>query len=99
VVLRHVPSKEWFEVELMASGKVIRVRPANFEMVIVPVGLVVQVQGLVGAVEHSGKRGVVESRVGESGRCSVRLSCRAKPLGLKPANPALAEFDARLSFF
>ena len=40
-------------------------------------GLAVEVQGLVGAVEHNGMKGVVESRVEENGRCGVRLHASA----------------------
>jgi hypothetical protein len=85
-VRRHLPGKARFELELLESGQKISVKPANFELVNVPVGLAVEVHGLVGAAEHNGKQGVVESRVGENGRCGVRLSGRATPLGLKPAN-------------
>ena len=45
--------------------------------------LKVVVHGLVGAVEHNGKAGTVDSRVGENGRCGVRLPGRATPLGLR----------------
>jgi hypothetical protein len=85
-VRRHLPAKGRFELELLESGQTMDVKPANFELVIVPVGLVVEVRSLVGAAQHNGKQGVVESRVGENGRCSVRLPGRATPLGLKPAN-------------
>jgi ankyrin repeat protein len=89
-VRRHLPTKGRFELELLASGQKISVKPANFELLIVLVGLAVEVRGLVGTAEHNGKRGVVESRVGENGRCGVRLPGRAPPLGLKPANLQLA---------
>jgi ankyrin repeat protein len=85
-VRRHLPAKGRFELELIESGQTICVKPANFELLVVPVGLAIEVHGLVGAVEHNGKKGVVESRVGENGRCGVRLPGRATPLGLKPAN-------------
>jgi ankyrin repeat protein len=87
----HLPAKGRFELELLWTypNQTISVKPANIELVVVPVGLPVQVHGLVGAAEHNGKQGVVESRVGENGRCGVRLPGRAKPLGLKPANLAL----------
>jgi hypothetical protein len=64
-VRRHLPAKGRFELELLESGKRMDVKPANFELVTVPVGLAVVVRGLVGgAAEHNGKKGVVESRVG-----------------------------------
>ena len=63
-VRRHLPAKGRFELELLESGKRMDVKPANFELVAVPVGLAVEVHGLVGAAEHNGKKGVVESRVG-----------------------------------
>jgi hypothetical protein len=62
-VRRHLPAKGRFELELLESGQKISVKPANFELVAVPVGLAVEVHGLVGAAEHNGKQGVVESRV------------------------------------
>ena len=34
------------------------------ELVAVPVGLAVEVHGLVGAAEHNGKQGAIASRVG-----------------------------------
>jgi ankyrin repeat protein len=89
-VRRHLPEKGRFQLELLESGRRMDVKPANFELVIVPVGLGVEVRGLVGAAEHNGKQGVVESRIGENGRCGVRLPGRATPLGLKPANLQLA---------
>jgi hypothetical protein len=88
-VRRYLPATGRYELELLGSGQKISVKPANFELVTVPVGLAVEVRGLVGAAEHNGKQGVVESRLGENGRCAVWLPGRAKPLGLKPANLAL----------
>jgi hypothetical protein len=98
-VRRHLPAKGRFELELLESGHTISVKPANFELVIVPVRLAVEVRGLVGAAEHNGKQGVVESRVGENGRCGVRIfggeAGQPNPLapavliGLKPANLVL----------
>jgi ankyrin repeat protein len=85
-VRRHLPVKGRYELELLESGQKVHVKSANFELVIVPVGLAVEVHGLVGAVEHNGKKGVVESRVGENGRCGVRLQGRTTPLGLRPVN-------------
>jgi hypothetical protein len=63
-VRRYLPATGRFELELLESGQNIDVKPANFELVVVPVGLAVEVHGLVGAAEHNGKQGVVESRVG-----------------------------------
>ena len=65
----------------------------------VPVGLVVEVGGLVGAAEHNGRRGtVVGGPDPKTGRYKVRLdgggefgAGGAKPLGLKPANLRLSE--------
>jgi hypothetical protein len=73
-VRRHLPAKERFELELFESGQTMAVKPANFELLMVPVGLAVKVHGLIGAAEHNRKhQGVVESRVGEDGRCGVRM--------------------------
>jgi hypothetical protein len=63
-VRRHLTEKGRFELELLESGQTMDVKPANFELVVVPAGLTVQVQGMVGAAEHNEKEGVVESRVG-----------------------------------
>ena len=64
-----------------------------------PVGLAVEVGGLVGAAEHNGKRGtVVGGPHPKTGRYKVRLDDGgeadgggAKLLGLKPANLRLLE--------
>jgi hypothetical protein len=72
-VREHLPAKARYELELHESGQKISVKPANFELVIVPVGLAVEVQGLVGAAEHNGKHGVVESRVAVGLGCIVAL--------------------------
>eukprot|EP01051_Picozoa_sp_SAG22_P001597 SAG22_NODE_64_length_23238_cov_83.185566_10_plen_106_part_00 len=75
-----------------ADGTQLRAKPANIEVVAValPVGLAVEVGGLVGAAEHNGKR---ETVVGgpdpKSGRYKVVLDDTndgAPPLRLKPAN-------------
>jgi hypothetical protein len=61
-----ITRRGWFELELFESGKRMDVKPSNFELVAVPVGLAVEVHGLVGAAEYNGlngKKGVVESRV------------------------------------
>jgi hypothetical protein len=62
-----LPALGRFERELLESGKRMDVKPANFELVAVPVGLAVEVHGLVGAAEHNGKKGVVDGRVGAAG--------------------------------
>jgi hypothetical protein len=69
------------------GGKELRVKPANVEIVEAPVGLEVAVVGLVGELQHNGKRGVIvggPDSVG--GRFKVRVAGAAKPLGLKPGN-------------
>jgi hypothetical protein len=76
-VRRHLPAKGWFELELLESGKQMDVKPANFELVAVPVGLAVEVHGLVETAEHNGKKGVVESRVGVGLGRIVALQCRS----------------------
>ena len=95
-VRRHLPAKGRFELELLGSGNTIHVKPTNFELVIVPVGLPVEVTGMVALAKHTGQHaiGVVESRVGESGHCGVRLN--GKLLGLKPACLALLPEAAAL---
>jgi hypothetical protein len=76
----HLPAKGRFELELLESGKRMDVKPANFELVAVPVGLSVEVHGLVGPAEHNGKKGVVESRVGVGLGPIVALHFRSSTL-------------------
>jgi hypothetical protein len=86
-VRRHLPEKGRVELELLESGQTMAVKPANFELVVVPVGLAVEVRGLVGAEQHfNGQHGVVEipvdhqcpstGRAPENGRCGVRMPSR-----------------------
>ena len=91
-VLDFVADRGRFKVQLLEAGggQQLRVKPANIEVVAVPVGLAVGVGGLVGAAQHNGKRGTVASRPDPiSGRYKVRLDGGGnggRPLGLLPAN-------------
>jgi hypothetical protein len=98
-VLGFAPNRGRFILKLQADGKELWVKPANMEVVAVPVGLAVRVGGLVGAAQHNGKCGrVVGGPDPATGRCKVRLDgaeSGAKPLGLKPANLRLLSSLAR----
>ena len=89
-VLRFVPARGRFVIRLEADGTELKAKPANIEVVAVPVGLAVGVGGLVGAAQHNGKRGTVASGPDpSSGRYKVRLDGGGnggRPLGLLPAN-------------
>ena len=91
-VLDFVADRGRFKVQLLQAGggQQLRVKPANIEVVAVPVGLAVGVGGLVGAAQHNGKRGTVASGPDPiSGRYKVRLDGEGnggRPLGLLPAN-------------
>ena len=63
-VLDFVADRGRFKVQLLEAGgrQQLRVKPANIEVVAVPVGLAVGVGGLVGAAQHNGKRGTVASQ-------------------------------------
>ena len=45
-VLRHLPAKARFELELLESGQRMDVKPANFELVRLPAGTAVATAGL-----------------------------------------------------
>eukprot|EP01051_Picozoa_sp_SAG22_P033745 SAG22_NODE_14934_length_361_cov_0.961832_1_plen_109_part_01 len=92
-VLRFLEDRGRFVLRLESDGSTLNVKPANVEVVAVPVGLAVEVGGLVGAAEHNGKRGtVVGGPDPKTGRYRVRLDCGGdsdgggggggKPLGL-----------------
>jgi ankyrin repeat protein len=103
-VMHFVAQKGRYQLQLLADGKQLAVKPANVEVVTVPVGMQILVAGLANSAEHNGKRGTVQQRVGVNGRCRVRLD-DGSTLGLKLANvelvtpqPAVAggEIAARL---
>jgi tetratricopeptide (TPR) repeat protein len=78
-----------FTVRLAGDdGTLLRVKPANLEVVTVPVGTAVEVGGLVGAAQHNSKWGTVVGGLDlQTGRYKVRLDTgHEQPLGLKPAN-------------
>ena len=89
-VLNFAADRGRFVLRLEADGKELNVKPANVEVAAVPIGLAVDVGGLVGTAQHNGKRGkVVSGPDPSSGRYNVRLDGGAnggRPLGLLPAN-------------
>eukprot|EP01051_Picozoa_sp_SAG22_P010265 SAG22_NODE_912_length_6534_cov_2.967211_2_plen_224_part_00 len=98
-VLGFLEDRDRFELHLESDGNTLNVKPANIEVVAVPVGLAVGVGGLVGAVQHNGMRGTVVGGLDpKTGRYTVRLDSSddnggggVRPLGLKPGNLRLLE--------
>ena len=93
-VLRFDSSR--FVLQLQdADGTKLRVRSANIEVTAVPVGLAVEVGGLVCDGQHNDKRGtVVGGPHPKTGRYEVQLEHtygRLRPLWLKPTNLRLLE--------
>ena len=94
-VRQYMPDRGRWEVELLCSGGkgIIRVKPANMELALVPPGIRVRVRGLGSAAQHNGKTAVVTRRIGATGRCQAKLEGdgeqAGKPLGLRPVNMEL----------